>query len=185
MKIEENKMKKFIKEMTKDELKKLIAENEGVQNLMIEQILESNAFYVGEILDNLGLLDWSIAPYDYSYVKADKNLFIGGLNTVLKDYGLLYEERERLEKLTTAYEKLATMEYDNKNYDRLEYFVDKEISEFEDMVAGELQNISGNGTDTENLPYEFIERAFDGQFDNWYIKDNDFTTAYGMVEIII
>lgn len=175
-------MKKFIKEMTKDELKKLIAENEGVQNLMTEQILEGNAFYVGEILDNLGLLDWSIDPYGYSYVKADKNLFIGGLNTVLGDYGLLYDERERLEKLTTAYEKLATMDYDNKNYDRLEDFVDKEISEFEDMVARELQGISSNGADTENLPYEFIERVYDGQFDNWYIKDNDFTTAYEMVE---
>ena len=178
-------MKKFIKEMTKDELKKLIAENEGVQNLMIEQILEGNVSYVGEILDNLGLLDWSIDPYGYSYVKADKNLFIGGLNTALKDYGLLYDERERLEKLTTAYEKLVVMNYDNKNYDSLEDFIDKEITEFENIVSRELQNISGNGTDTENLPYEFIDRGFDEQFDNWYIKDNDFTTAYVMVEKII
>lgn len=178
-------MKKFIKEMTKEELKKLIAENEGIQNLVIEQILEGNAFYVGEILDNLGLLDWSIDPYSYSYVKADKNIFIGGLSTALKDYGLLYKERERLEKLTTAYEKLSTMEYDNKNYDSLEDFIDKEITEFEDMVAKELQDISGSETDTENLSYEFIERASDGQFDNWYIKDNDFTTAYVMVEKII
>ena len=175
-------MKKFIKEMTKDELKKLIAENEGVQNLMTEQILEGNAFYVGEILDNLGLLDWSIDPYGYSYVKADKNLFIGGLNTALGDYGLLYDERERLEKLTTAYEKLATMDYDNKNYDRLEDFVDKEISEFEDMVASELQQILGSGIEKDDLSNEFIEPVFDGQFDNWYIKDNDFTTAYEMVE---
>ena len=178
-------MKKFIKEMTKDELKKLIAENEGVQNLMTEQILEGNAFYVGEILDNLGLLDWSIDPYGYSYVKADKNLFIGGLNKVLGDYGLLYDERERLEKLTTAYEKLATMDYDNKNYDRLEDFVDKEISEFEDMVASELQQISGSGTEKDDLSNEFIEPVYDGEFDNWYIKDNDFTTAYVMVEKII
>ena len=169
--------------MTRDEIKKLIAENEDVQNLMIEQILEGNAFYVGEILDNLGLLDWSIDPYSYSYVKADKNLFINGLNNTLKDYGFLYNEKERLVKLTSAYENLIVMEYDNKNYDGLEDFIDKEISEFEDMVANELQEVLVGGTEEESdLSYYFIERVFDGEFDNWYIKDNDFTTAYEMVE---
>ena len=178
-------MKKFIKEMTEDELKEFIAKNNDVQNLLTEQIIEDNSFYIGETLDNLGLLDWNIVPYNYSYVKADKNLFINGLNNTLKDYGFLYSEKKRLEKLTNAHEKLEVMEYDDKNivaYDKLEDFIDKEISAFEYMVASELQEALVSGTDEKNLQDYFMERVFDGQFDNWYIKDNDFLTAYETVE---
>lgn len=177
-------MKKYIKDMTPDELKKVILENENLQNEVCELLMDSERFWIDEIINTLGLVNWSIDPYDYSYVNFDDAQPITeNILKAIDEYGILDDDvdKKRLAKLETAESNFGCMEYDNKNYDNLEKFIAKEVEYFEEEIAKVFVGIYEHCNNKDAI-YDYFMECVNENYDEHYIKDNDFSVAYVQTE---
>ncbi|ARM67616.1 hypothetical protein LW81_046 [Lactococcus phage LW81] len=173
-------MKTFIKNMTREQLKKVITDNENLQNEVLELLQESTSFYVSDVLDALNLSDYSIDLYSYSYIKYE-NLysFLDSVEYVQEYFGILDAESEntvkRLKELLTV--------YDNTDDESKEIETHKQI----EALEGELKEYITNSLigcydfSGDDIIREFID-MYHENFENYYIRNNDYTKIYIMTE---
>lgn len=173
-------MKKFIKDFTNEELVKLIKTNEELQNKVLDDLQESSSYYIQEVLDTLDLQNYQIDLYNYSFIK-EKDIFSfsQGLLKAEKDFNIFGADsngyKTRLEELLKADEEENDEDEEDAIYDRLEELTD-EIKEV--VIAFLLGCLDFS---TEDIINNFIEFNYEN-YEDYYIKNNQFDKIYIMVE---
>ena len=173
-------MKTFIKNMTREQLKKVITENENLQNEVLELMQENESFYVQDILNALNLSDYNIYLYGYSYIRYE-NLysFLDSVEYVQEYFGILDAESEntvkRLRELLTVYE--------NTDDESKEIETQKQIEALESELKEYITNslVSCYDFSGDDVIREFID-MYHETYENYYIKNDDYTKIYIMTE---
>ena len=173
-------MKTFIKDMTCEQLKKVITDNENLQNEVLELIQDGVSFYISDVLNALNLSDYSIDLYGYSYIRYE-NLysFLDSVEYVQEYYGLLDTESEntvkRLRELLTVYE--------NTDDESKEIETQKQIEALEGELKEYITNslVSCYDFSGDDVIREFID-MYHETYENYYIKNDDYTKIYIMTE---
>lgn len=173
-------MKTFIKNMTREQLKKVITDNENLQNEVLELLQESESFYTQDILNALNLSNYSIALYDYSYIQYnDLYSFLGGVLKIEKDYNFFYDDNQnlikRLKELLTADKKAKDEDEQDLIYNKL----DTLSCDIKDYIVYVLKTSYDFSND--DIVNEFID-LYHETYGNYYIKNNDYTKIYVMIE---
>lgn len=169
-----------IKDMTNEQLKKVITDNENLQNEALNILQENESNYIQEILDTLNLSNYNIDLYDYSFISYS-NLydFVNGVLKAEKDYNIFGVDTQnyvkRLNELLTADENASEQDEEIAIYDRLEELAD----EIKENIVEFLK--SCYDFSESDIINNFLEFNYQN-FENYYIKDNDFSKIYIMVE---
>lgn len=173
-------METLIKNMTKEQLQKVITKNENLQNKVLGFLQEDTLLYIEDILKELNVANYNIDLYDYSYISYnDLNSFINGILKVQKDYGIFGMDEEgyikRLSDLLSDYE-----EADDEN---VEIAIISELEELAEEVKSVILYFLVNSLDfsSEDIVGSFLDLHCDN-FENYYIKDNNFSKLYIMKE---
>ena len=169
-------MKTFIKNMTREQLKKVITDNENLQNEVLELMQDGIGFYVSDVLDALNLSDYSIDLYSYSFVEYN-NLynFLDSVEYTQEYFGILDAESkntvERLRELLTVYE--------NTEDEKDEIKTHKQIEALEGELKGYITNslVGCYDFSEDDVISQFID-VYHENFENYYIKNNDYTNLY-------
>lgn len=92
-------MIKRISELTNEELKEVFAANSKLQENVLDDMIESEMYWVSEELDYLkpSLNDWSIGACQHNYIKVgDSSEFIDNLLALQEDYGFFSDSKKHI-----------------------------------------------------------------------------------------
>lgn len=169
-----------IKDMTNEQLKKVITDNENLQNETLDILQEDESDYIQDILNTLNLYDYNIDLYGYSYISySDLYAFVNGILRAEKDYNIFGVDTQnyvkRLNELLTADSNASKEDEENEIYDRLGNLADEIKENIVEFLKGcydfsELDIINN-----------FVEFNYQN-FEDYYIKNNDFSKIYIMAE---
>ncbi len=173
------KTQRYIKDLQKEELKKVIENNEDLQMKVLDILQEGNSYYVQEVLDSLDLENYHIDLYGYSFIK-EKDIFslAKGFLKAEKDFNIFganEDYKTRLEELLKADEEAEEEDEENAIYDRLEELTE----EIKEAVLSFL--VGCYDFSTEDIINNFIEFNYQ-DFGNYFIKDDNFNKIYIIVE---
>ena len=171
-------MKKYrlLRELNQDELKRVFENNNKLQVEVIEDIEESEMFWISEYLDPIkkSLSDWSIGFHNHNYIKIkDTRLFLEGLELIQESFELLRgslteEIKKVIEKLNVLYD----MDYNNRNYHNLEDWIDNKV----ECLANELVKSFNSLTDYNSGDIEsyFLDFYVEERMHKDFYIDRDF-----------
>lgn len=173
-------MKTLIKNMTKEQLQKVITKNENLQNEVLDILQENESFYIQDVLNDLNLSNYSIDLYDYSFISYfNLDDFIEGIFKVEKDYNIFGMDKDnyikRLDKLLSDYDEASEEDEEIAIFDRLEELAE----EIKGYITSAL--VSCLDFSESDIIYNFVEFLHEN-FENYYIKNNDYTKLYIMTE---
>lgn len=172
--------KKYLKDLTNDELTKVFHANEKLRSDIYEDMVETEMHYIGEQLDYLrdGLADWSIGAYNRNYISiSDADKFIEALDDVEKAIPILIDEdAPRLKYALELREKYRNADMYSDEYDELEEELDEVAEGLAGLVARRFtQVLDGCGKEEYQVDY-FIEFYSDSRLDGneCYIKGDSY-----------
>lgn len=146
---------KKISELNQEELKEVFHSNDKLQYKVYEDYQESEMDHISEILDSFkpALNDWSIGFNNYNSLRVkDHKAFLECALDAQNDFCFLSDEwTPRIETLLSKYSTLYNMDYDDKNYDQLENWLEEQTQEVIDEVLNQFNKMT--------------------QYDNKYILD--------------
>lgn len=171
--------KRYLKDLTNEELRKVIENNEDLQMKVLDILQEDNSYYVQEVLDSLDLENYNIDLYGYSFIK-EKDIFslAKGFLKAEKDFNIFganEDYKTRLEELLKADEEAEEEDEENAIYDRLEELTE----EIKEVVLSFL--LGCYDFSTEDIINNFVEFNYQN-FENYFIKDDNFNKIYIIVE---
>lgn len=173
-------MKTLIKNMSKEQLQKVITDNENLQSEVLEILQENESFYIQDILNDLNLSNYNIDLYGYSFISYfDLYDFVKGVLKVEKDYNILGMDKDnyikRLNKLLSDYDEATEEDEEIAIFDRLDELAD----EIKEVIISFL--VGCYDFSNEDIINNFVEFHHEN-FENYYIKNNDYTKIYIMTE---
>ena len=173
-------MQTLIKNMTREQLKKVITDNENLQNEVLEILQENESYHIQEILDDLNLSDYSIGLYSYSFIKYS-NLynFIHGILYVEESYNIFgTDENNYIKHLNDLLESEENAKDETEEID-LYNQLEKLANEVGDYITSFL--VSCYDFSKNDIFSAFLE-LYHENYENYYIKNNDYTKIYIMTE---
>lgn len=179
-------MKTLIKNMTKEQLEKVITDNENLQNEVLELMQENESFYIQDILNDLNLSNYNIDLYGYSFISYLGLFdFIEGILEAEKNYNIFGMDKDnyikRLNELLSDYDEATEANEEDEEiaiFDRLEELVD----EIKEVIVSFL--VGCYDFSNEDIINNFVEFHHEN-FENYYIKNDDYTKIYIMKEKVI
>lgn len=173
-------MQTLIKNMAKEQLEKVITDNENLQSEVLEILQENESFFIQEILNNLNLSNYNIDLYGYSFISYfDLYDFVKGVLKVEKDYNIFGMDKDnyikRLNELLSDYDEVTEEDEEIAIYDRLDELAD----EIKEVIVSFL--VGCYDFSNEDIINNFVEFHHEN-FENYYIKNNDYTKIYIMTE---
>lgn len=173
-------MQTLIKNMAKEQLEKVITDNENLQSEVLEILQENESFFIQEILNNLNLSNYNIDLYGYSFISYfDLYDFGKGVLKVEKDYNIFGMDKDnyikRLNELLSDYDEVTEEDEEIAIYDRLDELAD----EIKEVIVSFL--VGCYDFSNEDIINNFVEFHHEN-FENYYIKNNDYTKIYIMTE---
>lgn len=179
-------MQTLIKNMTREQLQKVITDNENLQSEVLEILQENESFFIQDVLNDLNLSNYNIDLYGYSFISYfNLDDFIKGIFKVEKDYNIFGMDKDnyikRLNELLSDYDEASEANEEDEEiaiFDRLEELAD-EIKEV--IVSFLVGCLDFSNQDIINNFVEFYHE----NFENYYIKNNDYTKIYIMNEKVI
>lgn len=130
---------KYIHELTENEKRELIENNETLQNMVYDDMIENEMYFISEQLNYItpGLRDYSIGSYNYNYLTVGNSVkFLDGLETLRKNYCTLPDDmRDEIKRVLDARDRFYLMSYNNKNYDRLNAWIGEKAQYFADCIT--------------------------------------------------
>lgn len=173
-------MQTLIKNMTKEQLQKVITDNENLQNEVLELMQESESFFIQDVLNDLNLSNYNIDLYSYSFISYfNLDDFIKGIFKVEKNYNIFGMDKDnyikRLNELLSDYDEVTEEDEEIAILDRLEELTDEIKEVIVSFLVGCLDFSS------EDIINSFIE-LYHEIYENYYIKNNDYTKIYIMTE---
>lgn len=165
---------KYIHELTENEKRELIENNGALQNMVYDDMIENEMYFISEQLDHIraGLRDYSIGAYNNNIIiVSDALKFLDGLETLQENYCTLPDAMQlEINRVLAARDRFYTMSYNNKNYDALDAWIDKKAQYFADCITDYFSRCLEPSRD-DMISY-FIEFYADERMDEtYYIKD--------------
>ena len=176
-----NKLTMITKEGN-DILINLIKNNDELKNEVEDYLIESEMFYIREILDELkGISNYSIGFYNYNFIEICRDLrdninFIDSCIEISNNYGVFnIDEDKWIKELYEKTNNLYCMDYEDENYDNLENEVEKQINELRDLLVSKFNDMTNiYNYDIENyLTDIYIDKLIDNNI-VYYYDDNNY-----------
>lgn len=165
---------KYINQLTDNEKRALIENNGALQNMVYDDMIENEMYFISEQLNYIapGLRDYSIGAYNRNIIiVSDALKFLDGLETLQKNYCALPDElTPEIDRVLKARDRFYLMDYNNKNYDMLDAWIDKKAQYFADCITDYFSGCLEPSRD-DMISY-FIEFYADERMDNSFYIDN-------------
>ena len=173
-------MKRYLENLSKSELKTIIAYNNDLRNMLEEKYIEDTMYYVGDILDVIGGGDYSIGFYQYNYWYSTRTRkSMEAIIEATESYGLCSEEEiKKVEYCIELMNRLDDMDYRNKQHDNLETKVENLLDEIDDMITINFNGLTDDSYIDNDLLLEELYCTLDCEDETYYILDNDLDTVY-------
>lgn len=176
-------MQTFIKDMASEQLEKVITENENLQSEVLEILQENESFYIQDVLNDLNLSNYNIDLYGYSFISYfDLYDFVKGVLKVEKDYNIFGMDKDnyikRLNELLADYDEVTEENEEIAILDRLDELADEIKEVIISFLVGCLD------FSNQDIISNFVEFHHEN-FENYYIKNNDYTKIYITTEKVI
>jgi hypothetical protein len=180
--------KKFISELTTEELKQVFKANHKLQGDVYEDMIDSEMHWIGEQLDYIrdSLRDWSIGAYGHNFIKIkDTDKFIAGL--IKMDNGIpLFSDKDA--KQIYEVEKLRDSFYnkdsDDEDYEEVEEELEEAVKELAEAVVDKFtQRLYDCSNSDYQLDY-FIEFYCDSRLEQDLVYIDDETDSFELFEDI-
>lgn len=129
-------MKKYLQDLSRDELKSLFDNNSLLRGAIWENAIDNVDFWITEKLSSFGRKnDYSIGTYGANYIRVkDVSSFLEWVNDCNSSFGEFYGLENLIDKAFTLNEKLLYWNLSDLNYDRVE----KRLDEICDILADQF-----------------------------------------------
>lgn len=196
-----------IKEMNNEQLTEVLNANSKLEDRVLEDMLESEMFWIGEQLDYIrsSMKDWSIGPDSRSYIKVgDSEAFIEGLVEMDesvplfsdKDKVIIYTTKEKFEHyqlMTEPYEgdyedeegELDEEAYNKawEQWDNAEEEIEELVQELADEVVHQMVKRLDYCYSSESRLDYFLEFYAQERLDeNYYIDTTNTANPYELFQ---
>lgn len=165
---------KYIHELTENEKRELIENNATLQNMVYDDMTENEMDFITVQLNyiTLGLCDYRIGSYNHNYMTVGNSVkFLDGLETLQKNYCTLPDDiQPEIKRVLDARERFYLMDYNNKNYDMLDDWIDEKAQYFADCITDYFSSCL-DPTHDDMINY-FIEFYADERMDESFYIDN-------------
>lgn len=169
-------MKRYLEDLSRDELKSLFDSNEKLRVAIWESAIESVDFWINEKLQGFGRMnDYSIGTYGANYIRVkDISSFLEWVESCNNDFGDFYGMENLIENACVLNDKLRYWDLSDKNYCRVE----KRLDEICDILADHFIDYCTREYDwyykDENLFDFWLDQLWSGvgQWEGYYI-DSD------------
>jgi hypothetical protein len=171
--------KKYIEELTKEELKLVFKANYKLQTEVYEDMVDSELYWVGDQLDYIrgSLRDWSIGANNYNYIKVkDNSGFIDGLIEMDKGIPLFSDkEAKQIYEVQELRDRFYEMPSDEDGYEELEEEYEAAVQELAEAVTRQFGRRLDDCSNSEYQLDYFIEFYAESRLekDLFYIDDED------------
>lgn len=161
-------MRQYIENLSVEDQKKVFAENQKLQNEVLDDMIDSEMYWIGEHLDEIrdSLSDWSIGTGERCYIRINDSkvfVFIDGMKNLQADYCILADKDEP--KLSAAMDLLDAR--DNADYYSDEFY---ELEEKLNVAAQEIADIIAQYYQ-ETLNFMFDSKTQKEYFTDFYIEE--------------
>lgn len=165
---------KYIYQLTDDEKRELIENNNALANMVYDDMMDGEMHFITEQLNYIapGLRDYSIGSYNYNYLTVGNSVkFLDGLEQLQKCYCTLPDDmNDEIKRVLEARERFYLMDYNNKNYDVLDAWIDKKAQYFANCIT-DYFSMCLDPTRADMIEY-FIEFYADERMDESFYIDN-------------
>ena len=165
---------KYIHELTDNEKRELIENNNALANMVYDDMIENEMYFISEQLDHIraGLRDYSVGAYNRNIIiVSDALKFLDGLETLQKNYCTLPNAMQpEIDRVLAARDRFYLMSYNNKNYDMLDAWIDEKAQYFADCITDYFSSCLEPSRD-DMISY-FIEFYADERMDDSFYIDN-------------
>lgn len=172
--------KKYLKDMSVEELKKVFNSNEQLRNDILDDMIDTEMFYIDEYLSFIrdSLSNWNIGVYDRNYITVS-NLsgFIYGMEEMNNSIPVLIDEdTPLLTEALSILEEYRSVDMYTDEYEELEENLSNIVDKLSDRFIYRIsQGLEGCYNEEYQLDYflEFYSEArLDG--DRCYIDNEDY-----------
>ena len=181
-------MKKYLVDMSADELRKVFDENTGnLADKIMEDMLETEYHYMSEMLDCFrdSLKYWSVSlggdRGDMIKIYEDSSKrqeYLQGVDKANSDFGMLPdEEAAKVKILLERYDKLHGA-IDDDDFNDLDNWLTKETKRVADLVLKTLQGLGDYCYEEKSQKEYFVEFYAAERIDGGYILGDDYETIY-------
>ena len=172
--------KRYLENLSKSELKTIIACNNDLRNMLEEKYIEDTMYYVEDILDVIGGGDYSIGFYQYNYWYSTRTRkSMEAIIEATEAYGLCSEkEIEKVEYCIELMNRLDYMSYDNKQYDNLETKIENLLDEIDDIITINFNKLTDDSYIDNDLLLEELYCTLDCEDETYYVLDDDLDIVY-------
>ena len=171
--------KRFIGDLNREELKRVFENNEKLRSDIVEDMLDTEMYYIGEQLRyfNHSLSDWSIGVYNRNYMNiSDSVKFIEGIFKMESSIpAFIDDDKPLLEDSKRLHDKyLNTNVYDDE-FEEIEVKIDEIAKALADRLLQRFNEIlEGCYNEEWQLDY-FIDFYVDSRLDSdCYIEGDDY-----------
>lgn len=177
---------KYIHELTDNEKRELIENNAALQNMVYDDMIENEMYFISEQLNYIapGLRDYSVGSYNYNYITVGNSVkFLDGLEQLQKNYCTLPDDMQpEIDRVFAARERFYLMDYNNKNYDILDDWIDKKAQYFADCITKYFSDCLDPSRD--DIINYFIEFYTDERMDETYYINDSGVLCQSIIKII-
>lgn len=179
--------RKYIEELTVEELTQVFNNNEKLQNQVLEDMIESEMHWISEKMDYIrkSLSDWSIGTGQRNYIivkTRSMNEFLEGLKQMGREVPAFSDTKAaeiigKLEKAAEAYYN-ADIDIDEDEYDLLEEGAEDALKEAADELADQFtRDLNGLYDHDTQLDYflDFYSNARMEEEETYYIHSDSET----------
>lgn len=159
---------KEVRELNERE-RELLLKDDTLQDDIMRYVYDTESIYIDDMLNYIApyLYDYSIAPYDYSYMKvSDEAGFIYGVNKLHNDYGVLRDViiRKQLKLAIKVADDYSSADVGSDDYyDALDY-MSLHISDISSYLINEFVSILEH--------YDSFEKVFmESDYVTYYLED--------------
>jgi hypothetical protein len=172
--------KKYIGDLTKEELVKVFETNEKLRNDVSDDMVESEHLYAEEQMDFVrgSARNWSIGPGGHNYIGvSNADAFIVGLKEMDDSVpAFTDEEAKEIDAALKLREEYREEEMYTDVYDQLEEQLEEEAQKLADKLAAKFQRRFQDCFNRENKLDYFLDFYADTRLDaDCYIIEGDYT----------
>lgn len=165
---------KYIYQLTDNEKRALIENNSALQNMVYDDMIENEMYFISEQLDHIraGLRDYSIGAYNRNIIiVSDAIEFLHGLDQLQKDYCTLPDDmHDEIERVLLARDRYLYNDISYDNYYMLSEWLDKKAQYFADCITDYFSSCL-DPTRDDMINY-FIEFYADERMDDSFYINN-------------
>lgn len=165
---------KHIHELTDNEKRELIENNNALSNMVYDDMLENEMNFISEQLDVIrkSLKNYSIGPYNRNIIiVSDALKFLDGLETLQENYCTLPDDmNDEIKSVLDARDRFRSIDMSYNNLYNLSVWLDQKAQYFADCITDYFSSCLDPSRD-DMISY-FIEFYADERMDeSYYIKN--------------